>query len=342
MDQDVVIQHVTRGLLLLAGVVVSALFATWLVGWLCRRAKVPAGLTAVAQILTPVALLYAISLYLDVAGQVVQARVVSTEEKIAYHTSGHSIPGSWSRSFWATVKFDTPEGERGAPLWLDETTYDALQPQSPVSVRYLPWLPIIARPADQSTLTFVPWRWLGAGVFILGAFLTLRPIVKRLPTTVKAVATLVTAGVLLVWWIFPTPWETPLAPPILTIDAEVVRVREETRSFTSGDSSDPAPQPWNLVELRFVPQGRAKAVIAIDSVDVGSVAGLRVGARLPVRYNAADPRDARLTGARTWRWKEWMALAQLALWAVVIIVAFTLMSKAGRAWWRGITRRSEH
>jgi hypothetical protein len=341
MDQDVVIQHVTRGLTLLAVVIVSALFATWLMGWLLRRAKAPAGLTAVAQILTPIALLYGISLYLDVAGQVVQARVVSTEEKIAYRAGGGSIPGSWSRSFWATVKFDTPEGERGAPLWLDEATYDALQPASPISVRYLAWLPIIARPADQSTLSFVPWRWLGAGVFILGVFLTLRPLLARVPTLVKAVAALVTVGVLVVWWVFPTPWLPPLAAPILTIDAEVVRVWEETRAFTSGDSTDPAPQPWNLVELRFVPQGRVKAVIAIDGVDVGSVAGLKVGAHLPVSYNAANPREARLTGARTWRWKEWVALAELALWAVVGLAAFLLLRKAVTTWWRGIMRRSE-
>jgi len=108
--------------------------------------------------------------------------------------------------------------------------------------------------------------------------------------------------------VFPTPRETSLDPPILTARAQARNVREETRSFVSGRAagSVPASQPWNVVELRFVPEGRSKAVIAVDSVDVGSVGGLRLGARLPVSYNARDPRDARLTGARSWRWRDWV------------------------------------
>ena len=99
-----------RGLLLLGGALVFGAFATWFVGWLCRRAKVANGLMLAAQILTPVAVIYGLSLYLDVAGHVVQAKVTSTEERIAHANSGHSIPGSWSRSFWARVEFETPEG----------------------------------------------------------------------------------------------------------------------------------------------------------------------------------------------------------------------------------------
>jgi hypothetical protein len=336
MDQDVVVQLLTRGLSLLAGAIALVVFATWFVGWLCRRSSVPAGWTALAQVLTPVALTYAASLYLDVAGQVVQARVGSTEERIAHHNSGHSTPGSWSRSFWATAEFETPEGPRMAPLWIDEATYDALEAGAPIAVRHLPWLPFIARPADQSTRSFVPWRWLAVGGFLLGIILLLRPVLRRLPAAMKALAILTALIVTVFWLVYPTPWVRPLASPVLTTDAEVIRVREETRSFTSNRStgSVPAPQPWNVVELRFVPQGRKKAVIAVDSVDAGSVAGLRTGARLPVSYSANNPRDARLAGTRNWRWKEWMELVQWAFAAVVVFGGFWLLGKAVKPLWR--------
>jgi hypothetical protein len=342
MEADVAVQYVIRGLSLLGGGLVLALFATWFVGWLCRRAAVPSGLTLLAQIATPVALFYVASLSLDVAGHVVQARVASTEEKISHRLSGPSIPGAWSRSFWATVSFDAPDGPQMAPLWIDETTYDALQPGAPIVVRYFPWLPMIARPADQSTRAFVPWRWLAVGIVVLGAVLALRPILRRVPAAPRAAGILATVVIVVVCWVFPTPWETPLDPPILTATAEVLGVREETRSFTSGDvtGSVPAPQPWHIVELSFVPEGREKAVIAVDSVDVGSVAGLQVGARLPVSYNARNPRDARLAGARTWRRKEWGELGAWIVTAVMVTAGFVLLTKVASAWWRRLMSRS--
>jgi hypothetical protein len=283
-----------------------------------------------------VALFYAASVYLDVAGQIVQARVVSTEEKISYQSGGRTLPGFWSRSFWATVTFDAPDGPRSALLWLDETTYDLLQPGAPIDVRYLPWLPIIARPADQSTRAFVPWRWLAVGIVLLGVGLALRPVLRRVHAGVRALGVVVGVAIVVVWWVFPTPWETPLDPPILTARAEVRNLREVTHSFVSGRTTGtvPAPQPWNVVELHFVPEGRKKPVIAVDSVDVGSVAGLEVGGRLAVSYNARNPRDARLAGARTWRWKEWGELAELAVAIVAVFGGFMLLTKAARAWWR--------
>jgi hypothetical protein len=341
MDQDVVIQLLTRGLVFLGVAVAFTLFATWFVGWVCRRAKVGPGLTLAAQVLTPIALFYGLSLYLDVAGHVVQARVTSTEERITYASSGRSIPGSWTRSFWASVTFDTPDAPGMAPLWLDEASYDTLMPGMSIAVRYLAWLPFIARPANQSTLSLVPWRWLGAGFIILGVILTLRPLSRRVPGWLTALAILSCIIALVLWFVFPTPWVNPLDPPVLTTTAEVLRVREETRSFTSGRTTGTvrAPQPWNVVELRFIPQGRTKPVVAVDSVDVGSVAGLQIGARLPVSYNASNPRDARLNGARTWRWKEWRELAELAVWGLITVVGLMLLGKAVGAWWRRLTAR---
>jgi hypothetical protein len=121
----------------------------------------------------------------------------------------------------------------------------------------------------------------------------------------------------------------------------MLRVREETRSFMSGRStgSVDAPQPWNIVELRFLPAGRTKPVTAVDSVDAGSVAGRERGARLTVTYNAAHPREARLSGTRTWRRKEWGELGEFAVFLVVICGAFVLLGKVVGAWWRRMLRR---
>jgi hypothetical protein len=298
--------------------------------------------TAAAQILTPVTVLYGLSLYLDVAGHVVQARVTSTEERIAHHTSGRHTPGGWSRSFWASVNFDTPEGPGMAPLWLDEATYDALMPGASIAVRYLPVLPFIARPADQSTLAFVPWRWPGIALIALAVVLTLRRVMRGVPAWLKAFSILVSIAAAVVWFVFPTPWVAPLEPPVLTAQAEVKRVREETASFTSGRAtgSVPAPQPWNIVELQFVPEGRKKPVIAVDSVDVGSVPNLRVGERLPVTYNKSNPREARLAGTRTWRWKEWGELAQWAVLGIITLAVMSLLGKVMGAWWRRVMRPS--
>ncbi len=229
-----------------------------------------------------------------------------------------------------------------APLWLDEATYDALMPGASIAVRYLPVLPFIARPADQSTLAFVPWRWLGIALIALAVVLTLRRVMRPLPGWLKAFSILVSIAAAILWFVYPTPWVTPLEPPVLTAQAEVKKVREETRSFTSGRAtgSVPAPQPWNIVELQFVPEGRQKPVIAIDSVDVGSVPDLRVGARLAVTYNKGNPREARLAGTRTWRWKEWGELAQWAVLGIITLAAMSLLGKVMGAWWRRVMRPS--
>lgn len=342
MDQDLVVQHLIRIAWFVGSVIAFTLFATWLAGWLCRRAKASSGVTFAAQALTPLAVLYGLSLYLDVAGHVVQARVTSTEERIAHHTSGRTTPGGWSRSFWANVEFETPEGPGMAPLWIDAATYDALMPGASIAVRYLPVLPFIARPADQSTLAFVPWRWLGIAFAAAAAIVVLRRIMRPLPGWVKAFTILAGIGGAILWLVFPSPWLAPLESPVLTAQAEVKRVREETRSFTSGRTtgSVPAPQPWNVVELRFIPEGRTKPVIAVDSVDAGSVPNLQAGAHLPITYSKNNPREARLAGTRTWRWKEWRELAEWAVVGLVMIALVSLLGKVVGAWWRRATSPS--
>jgi hypothetical protein len=55
-----------------------------------------------------------------------------------------------------------------------------------------------------------------------------------------------------------------------------------------------------MVDLEFTPAGRAEAVHALDRVDMGSVAGLRVGTTVPVIYPERDPRAARMSVGTRW------------------------------------------
>ncbi len=339
MDQDLVMNRLVSGLIALAVALVLGAIATWLVGVVCRRMKLPGGLVVLAQLLTPVALVYAASLYLDAAGVVAPSQVASKDESITYSSR---IPGGWNRFFWATVRFASPEGPTEAMLWLDEASFDALSPGTALDVRFVSWFPHIARPASESTRSLVPWRWLVPAAAAIGAGVALWLLLRRRAPGMMALTFFVAIAGGVVWWVFPTPWDTPPVAPLVTTMAEVRGVRTVTRSFVSGRSTGPveAPQPWEVVELHFVPDGRSQVVVAVDGVDVGSVPGLTVGARVLVSYNASDPRNARLPGTRTYRWREWLELGEYVVAGIVVVIGFVLLGKLASFWWRKLTQRS--
>jgi hypothetical protein len=62
-------------------------------------------------------------------------------------------------------------------------------------------------------------------------------------------------------------------------------------------------QPFDVVELSFLPEGRREAVTSVDSVDAGSVPNLAVGTPVTVAYSQRRPRAATIVGAR--RAHEW-------------------------------------
>ena len=199
-------------------------------------------------------------------------------------------------------------------------------------------VPHIARPAAESTRSLVPWRWLLPAALLTVAVAVLWRLFRRRPL----MQGLVIGGlfVAVVWLIYPTPLLPPLAEPAVTTTAEVRGVRTVTRALISGRSIGrrEAPQPYDVVELHFVPQGRDQAVVAVDSVDAGSVLGLAVGARVAVNYSDSDPRGARQPGARTYRWREWAALATNVLRVIGLLVGLVLLRKLAGFWWRKLTR----
>jgi hypothetical protein len=333
MDQDLVIQRVIAMLWFLGGAAVVTVVATWLVGWLSRRLGMGNGLTLVMQGLTLATLFYGGSLYFDAAGVVAPAVVESKDERIAH---GTHTPGQWSRSFWATVRFTSADGPTQAVLWLDQAAYDAMRPGMPLDVRFLPRFPHIARPASDSTLSLVPWRFFLPAA-VVAVYVLLVWSLRRAAPVVAGLLALAGLFALAAWVVMPTPWETPLDPPVRAATAHVRQVREVTRSLLSTRRhSYEAPQPWNIVELSFVPDGWDQPVVAVDEVDAGSVPALEIGARLPVHYSAANPRAARLDAARTWRRREW---GELVTYVVLLAATFGGLILAGRLFRRWWTRR---
>jgi hypothetical protein len=167
-----------------------------------------------------------------------------------------------------------------------------------------------------------------------------RTLRRRAPVLMGVIVFAAIAGAV-VWWVFPTPWDDELEQPTATTLAEVRSVRTVTRSFVSGRSTGyiEAPQRWNVVELQFVPEGRDQPVVAVDGVDEGSVKGLVPGATLPVRYNPNHPRDARLDGSRTYRWREWIELGEYIVLIILVFGGLWLLGKLASAWWRRLTTR---
>jgi hypothetical protein len=84
-----------------------------------------------------------------------------------------------------------------------------------------------------------------------------------------------------------------------------------------------AIQPYEIVELQFIPEGRTEPVLGVDQIDSGSVPGLAKGATVEIEYQASNPRIVRFKGgSRTFPQKAYLAVAQeggeyLALLAIL-------------------------
>lgn len=85
----------------------------------------------------------------------------------------------------------------------------------------------------------------------------------------------------------------------------------------------PLRQPFQIVSLKYIPQGMDTAVTAIDKIDEESVPGLKEGQNAAIVYDAAHPRIASLLGAtRSFPARAWMiVILCCAAFAVVAALA---------------------
>ena len=296
------------------------------------------------------ALLVGASFWLDRRGDTAAAVVKSKHEEIIVHR----VPrGGWDRYYRVGVEFDAGAAQLGmATLTVPEARYDALHAGDSIQVHYLPFFPLLARAADRTTGQVIgdlagrvasdPWL-LPFLLWLIGGFVALW-IASRVAT-----AAIVIAG--LAWMALGFPIQFPASRPLPSATVEATArvtavtliTKAPTRSTArrsragrrSSDSVRRLAMPYEVVQLRFAPPGLADSVVAVDAVDSASVAGLSVGAIVPIAYPQRSPREARMTlGSRTYRERNRYHM-------LVPMIGLGLLGTLGAWGWRwGRTRRA--
>jgi hypothetical protein len=141
-------------LLAFAAIPVLVVLVGRLLQWILRIQN-----TAFAPLFTVVAAVLGSSLYLDWYGEVVQGVVVNKVEELDYREEG-----DWRHQLPLAVKYTLPgQSPITATLSPPPAQFDALRAGSAVPLRIVnlgEW-PSLVRLADQSTLTWLPWAWIG-------------------------------------------------------------------------------------------------------------------------------------------------------------------------------------
>lgn len=276
------------------------------------------------------ALLVGPAIYVEVAGTNVPGVITARRETISVRA------GVWNRRLLVEARITSPQatddeeatGQGGAQIAVEPALYDRLRVGDAAGLRYVP-VPILSPLRNTGFARLAEQPPLGA---LLATVLLLWPIVISVAVWLALLALwsrwrngwlaallglYMVGGGLYVGSGWPPP--APGGPR----DTAVATVRNALRvdRVWGGQNSTPedAVQPYDIVELEFVPSGAAGPVVAVDLVDAGSVPGLAKGARLPVHYSVENHRWAQLdAAARTYYWKN---MRTFGIIAVIIVVA---------------------
>jgi hypothetical protein len=297
------------------------------------------------------------SLYLDRAGRLINGRVTTKDERVRLRDQG-----DWQQDFQAGVAYRQDggqpdpsylaEGDSTTSLKLGPAQFDQLREDSPVALKVLPvWRSLtLVRLANTSTREWIPWRWIAIvlGVIALGwlAFKLGRSRIGCLVVLLIGAVAVVGVPTLLVY----REWRASedLAAKPLRAQADVREVTQITRinplacRNRCGDESEfDVQQQYNIVQMAFTPQGGRDVVLAVDAVDLGSVAINREGT-LPIAYAADNPRAAQIIGAtHTHHWKNMIGFVGVSLIGLLVIgVVLMLLGGLGRLFRRGTRGRS--
>lgn len=280
------------------------------------------------------------AVYIEVGGKSAPATITEKRETIRMLTD------SWSRNLLVATRFETPGIDEPVEttIRVNAATYDSLHVGDAVRLRYVlyPFLRDFgniasARLESQPPFgsytaiggSFLTWFFVGAAICLgLGVAFAKRP---RWWFGLPLFA-LVIGGALYIGSGWPSP--AP-AGPRATGSATVRNTREITRVWGGRRTqSEAAVQPYTIVELSFVPEGRTDPVVAVDMIDAGSVPELGENAVVPISYSVANPRWAQIAGAnRTYYWKNLRTFGLIA----VVVAAALLFSWLFRA--RSVRRR---
>lgn len=255
------------------------------------------------------------SMYLDSRGALVDAVVVSRREDIVHRRDPQ---GTWYRWYRVAVRFPATEAIGAGPT-VDVTRerYDSLTIGDTIQVRYLSFFPLLARAANRSTLSAAADR---GSRLLQDSFLTSLLFWVAVGTVTLWIASrigvLAIAAAGLGWLAVGFPLFYPEPPPITLGPSEAMATVGNVTLITKSPDRRPGgrrrhrniggnelrrlAQPYQIVEFRYVAPGWRDSVQAVDAIDSASVPGLAFGAVLPIRFDPAAPREARLAqGART-------------------------------------------
>lgn len=340
-------------LFLLAFAAIPAFFVLVLVGRLLRwllRIKNP----DFAVYFTIGALVIAVlgsSLYLDLYGEVVEGSVTKKVEEIEYREEG-----DWRHKFSLTVEYTLP-GQNTATAVLSPPVdlFDGVTEGGTVSLRVLnfgEW-PSLVRPASQSTLTWLPWRWIGGIAALVVALVALWKVsttrIGCLPG-VFFVCALATIPFINKWWEWQRSMDESLTPLRASTRIESVQrvtwldpLPGESNNGENWETGFTIPQPYDIVTVRYQPEGYPDWVLGVDAVDAGQSA-VHPGMPVIVAYSPDDPRQVRLLDAsRLHHWVNplgWVQdqMVNLAI-SLGLMIAASWVGDRFKAWFRG---RLEH
>ncbi|HEY0607036.1 MAG TPA: hypothetical protein VGD58_29220 [Herpetosiphonaceae bacterium] len=275
-------------------------------------------------------------LIVDVGGVVAPGAVVAKREVI------RKITTSWERNLYVDVRYrprDATEPEV-IPLAVDVDTYDRFRVGDETEVRYTPH-PLLRRLSpigftrlqDQSSPAALVARfgssvsvWLAGVVLWFVLWFVWSKLRSRLLMWV-----LVLSGIA---GFFSSISDWPDQPPgdLITGSATVQNIRYVDVILESRRRSDTeAIQPYNIVELRFVPSGRTDPVVAVDMIDAESLPNLAEEATVPIRYSAQNPRWAQIEGvSRTFYWKNLLFIVAILLGLIGILAISWLFTRRRR------------
>lgn len=132
------------------------------------------------------------------------------------------------------------------------------------------------------------------------------------------------------------PWPAPQrAGDLVHANATVRQVHDVERVWgTRRFPGQQLRQPFQILDLEFMPRGSREAVHAIDEADRGSVPGLAPGATVTIAYPAAQPHAARVAGGtRHYGWNLFVYVLVLTygLAALLLIIGWPIARLLGKA-----------
>lgn len=288
------------------------------------------------------------SYYLDTVGTVTTATVTKKDDHITFREEG-----DWKHEFQVQVRYPATSGsEASSNFRTSESYFDSLRQGGLVEVRRVSlngWFDI-ARFADQSTWTWIPWRWIGIGLAVLiVGWLAWRSLKSTVGCLLMIVLLLILAMVpfafkVMEWRNSEDASRTPLQATATVEEVKRVTTIDplpgDSHSSDEWDTEIEVAQVYDIVVVRYTPQGYEESILGVDAVDADG-APLTPGTSLKLAYAPDTPREVRIANRTRFHHIrnpiEWVKQQLLAIGAIMLI--FVVISWLGRGWQRLLKRK---